>query len=383
MRYIVSCILILILQQPLLSQQQDVWIRFVDTTTELSGYKDLQGNTRITPRFTSLTVADSFYNIVGVSEEVNKKFRNYYLLKNGKKLGFDSTYIFDFAFDCESEGKILFHDRKKDRVGFLDKNGAPLIPAMYNYASSFRNGVAIALRNARRKCHEGTDTVRCEHLGWTGGELVLINEKNEVLADKITADMYHVNWYSMKVNAISGDTGISINIPGKNGLIYSFVDYEKEFMQWYKTVFLDQLSQPGFKEMIFPEVAFYGKDGMTSLGKDEFLQTYPAKVSKEKFRPLSMYDMSISEDPYFPFIFEPKKYTWFHTACGEQNRYRFPVFSVLYSYYKRNTRGNMPVSITGPSSTDFYKYYDISRQDNFHFVKTPGGYKLFCVAIEE
>jgi hypothetical protein len=121
-------------------QKEDVWVRFRDTTTELSGYKDLKGNIKLPARYGPLTRADSFYHIIAVTETINDSYKQYYLLKDGRKVGQDSVYVFDTYFDCESEGKIIFKDRKKDRVGYLDKNGMAIIPAIYNYVSPFRNG---------------------------------------------------------------------------------------------------------------------------------------------------------------------------------------------------------------------------------------------------
>src|SRR5688572_25077080 len=140
-------------------------------TSELSGYRDLKGNIKQPAKFGGFTRADSFHHIIAVTETIDRSYKSYYLLKDGRKIGQDSVFVLDFTFDCESEGKIIFKDRKKDRVGFLDKNGSAIIPAIYNYVSPFRNGIAIAHRNAKRKCLEKNgDTTRCEHLGWEGGE---------------------------------------------------------------------------------------------------------------------------------------------------------------------------------------------------------------------
>ncbi|RYG30351.1 MAG: WG repeat-containing protein, partial [Chitinophagaceae bacterium] len=180
------------------SQSQDPWVRFTDPASRLSGYKNLKGEVMIPPRFNGVPCADTFYNIIGVTEMNDKTFKNYYLLKDGRVIGEDSLYIFDYTTDCESEGKIMFSDRKNDRVGFFDKNGKVVIPAVYNYASPFHNGFSIAHLNAKRKCLDGEDMHNCEHPTWEGGETVLINEKNEVLADDVPIDLYGVDWHSVR-----------------------------------------------------------------------------------------------------------------------------------------------------------------------------------------
>ncbi len=52
-------------------QTRDIWIRFFDTTTEQSGYKDLKGNIKIPAKFEAFTRADTFYNIIAVNEKVD------------------------------------------------------------------------------------------------------------------------------------------------------------------------------------------------------------------------------------------------------------------------------------------------------------------------
>ena len=157
-------------------------------------------------------------------------------------MGQDSVYYFDFMPDCESEGKILFKDRLKDRVGFLNKDGAVIIPAMYNYASPFHNGVAIARKNAIRKCWGGGDTTDCEHLGWDGGETVLINERNEEVIGNWDQREYNLDWYSMKVNDPFVDTTIYVTVIGKKGNRYSFIDCRKEFALWFDRVVIPKVN---------------------------------------------------------------------------------------------------------------------------------------------
>src|SRR5688572_23433349 len=108
------------------AQTLDPWYRFCDST-QLCGYKHLQGNIKVPAMYSNfLSSPDTFYNIVAVSEIT----KTYYLLKNGKKVGLDSVYAFDWNYDCEQEGKIRFRENKLNRLGFLDINVQPIIPVM-------------------------------------------------------------------------------------------------------------------------------------------------------------------------------------------------------------------------------------------------------------
>jgi len=74
-----------------------------------------------------------------------KNIRSYYKLANGRVVGEDSVYSFDATDDCESDGKIRFRDRVSDKVGFFDNRGRMVVPAVYNDASRFQNGMAVVI----------------------------------------------------------------------------------------------------------------------------------------------------------------------------------------------------------------------------------------------
>lgn len=392
MRFKTLLLISFFLSQFSFGQKNDVWIRFYDSATELAGFKDLNGNIKIPAKYENFTRADSFYNIIAVAEKIDSSYKSYYLLKNGRKVGQDSVFMFDFTYDCESEGKILFRDYKKDRVGFLDKNGVAIIPAIYNIASPFRNGLAIALRNAKRKCWDGSqDTLNCEHLGWSGGETVLINDKNEILADSLTADLNNINWYSLKINTRLLDTSIYITIPGNKGNIYSFVDYEKEFTKWFHSKFLRTLNLSDhrqLKEFLFPEIMFWNdKDGWTSLKKDSYLQSYPTSITKNRFEETPTKILSIRAEDLNYMIFEDKIYKDFYNACGSHNKEKYPVFDVILTYYQQRTKKlNLSAPTEGSSEniqlSDFDKKYEIRYQESFEFIRTKNGYQLLSVSLK-
>lgn len=373
-------IITLILTQISFGQTEKVWIRFYDTTTEKSGYKDLNSNIKIPAKFEAFTRADTFYNIIAINEKVDSSYKSYYLLKDGRKVGKDSVYMFDFTVDCESEGKIIFYDRKKDRVGFFDKNGVAIIPAIYNYISPFRNGLAIAHRNAKRWCWGGEDTTNCEHLGWQGGETIFINDKNEILADSLNNNLSSIDWYSKKVNDALVDTSIYISIKGRNNVTYSFIDFEKEFTNWFYKSFLPTLNakNSSFSKVLFTEITYWSEtDGWTRLAKKDFLKSFPKALTPNRFQTSKLKQLSISQETTSPFMTESKLFIKYYDACGEHNRYRFPAFDVMLTYYKKRLE---PIS---EIELDFDRDYEIDFQEHFLFLRTDEGYKLLQVSLKK
>jgi hypothetical protein len=190
--------------------EKNNWVSFKDEKDdELIGYKDLNGEIKIEPKFTFLTSSIVFENIIPVFEKTNVKNKDdfettqYYLLKNGKKIGVDSLYVSDFALDCENEDKIRFRDPKTDKVGFFDKNGKVIIPAIYNDAREFHNGLAIVIKDAKRICWEGKEYSKenqCEHWSWIGNTQI-INNQNELILDNVDLEEFqNIDWYSLQIN---------------------------------------------------------------------------------------------------------------------------------------------------------------------------------------
>lgn len=371
------------------AQQNEPWIRFQDTATDFSGYKDLRGRVRIPPVYYNFSNADTFHNIMSV---MDSNYVSYYLLKNGRRIGYDSVYAMDALGDCECEEKILFHDRKHDRVGFFDKNGQAAIPALYNYASSFHNGIAIACRNARRKCYDRSgDTLHCEHLGWDGGELVLINATHEILADSLDhTTLWQLNWYDMHVNDPAIDTGIYVRIKGRNGNVYAFMDYRKEFERWFHQVFMPELyTGKQLKDICFREITYPSPqtESWVQVARDTFLQQFTQAYLRKKLRPDSIREITIISEELNGFIYEHPIYSRFFTACHDAFREKYPAFSVLITIYKKRAEplperrygGLAPENDLSP----FERAYEQDYQESVSFIRTEEGYKLLGVSFND
>ena len=79
----------------LFGQSNDAWNSFWNKDKTLIGYKDKNGVVKIEPKFTGFTNAGKFENIIAVAEEINDKWKSYYLTKQGRIVGIDSLHIFD------------------------------------------------------------------------------------------------------------------------------------------------------------------------------------------------------------------------------------------------------------------------------------------------
>lgn len=230
-------------------QKDENWYAFYNSDSTKIGFKDVNGKIKIEPKFENVMMStDVFKDVIAVWEyQKNYGGEQYYLNKEGKKFGKDSLYVFDFSFAKESEGKIKFRDAKTDKVGFFDKNGKVVIPAVYNDGGDFTNGIAIVIKDASKKRwepegekHEGG----CDHWSWSGGNTLAINTNNKELFEIPDYDdySYSIDYSRFKLNE-KVDPEIYTSYKATDGNTYSFYSPEKDFNKWFETVFI-----PDFKK---------------------------------------------------------------------------------------------------------------------------------------
>jgi hypothetical protein len=352
-----------------LTAQTNLWHSYYDKKTELTGYKNAQGKIKVPAKFSLITHTGIFRNIVPVSEEVSKdKFAYYYLLKNGKKVGKDSLYIWDFTTDCESEEKIRFYDKKTDKVGFFDRNGKVVIPAVYNSVQPFYNGLALTIRNGKRMCYDNKpydEANPCEHSFWNG-TTAIINTKNQILVDSLQDDaIRHLNFYSLKVGSQPLDTAIYVNLKGVDGQYYSFIDYEKEFKQWFYQTYLASLNKGNLQANTFSKVMVgigHKKTSDRPMPSALFIKRCSAlllqKMQAIKRHPGSAY---IGREDLYSLLYEDAVFRPYYTDCGMPNNQRYPVYSVIFDTYDNHTKTN--------------------NQESFIFLRTANGYKLIGMRL--
>jgi hypothetical protein len=108
---LVGLLLLTLHSEAVRAQSTEPWTQFSIHTKEgyIYGYKDANGRLRIPAKFGSFTNAQKFNNIMAVGE--SKSYRQYYLLKNGRTVGRDSVYMFDYTPDCKTKAKSDFETR--------------------------------------------------------------------------------------------------------------------------------------------------------------------------------------------------------------------------------------------------------------------------------
>lgn len=157
--------------------QQDLskpWIAFSDSTTELYGYKDLQGNIRIKPQYAAVET-DTFKTIAII---LNAK-EGWVAISKEQEILF-KPFIFDNGPDEFSNGLIRIEKDKK--VGFADETGKIIIPPIYDLALPFHGNYTAFYSGGKQICAgENIPEADCEHFEWIGGKWGIINKANDTL----------------------------------------------------------------------------------------------------------------------------------------------------------------------------------------------------------
>lgn len=344
----------IILNSSSYSQNSNAWISFPNKDTTLIGFKDKNGLIKIEPKFTGFTTARKFENIIAVTEEFNNGWKSYYLTKTGKMVGCDSLYVFDNSPDCENEGYIRFRDPKTDKMGVFDGEGKIVIPADYSVVSKVHNGIITVLKDAKRESEPGD-----EHFFWTGGKELVIDINNKVLIENFK-DNRNLNLYSLEKTKEPNKDNIRDSFIGVDGMYYSFINYEKEFVYWLKNTLLTDLSKTNLEKHSFDKITYWKEpDGWISEPKTKFINqnsTYLKLKLQELKNPKT--DYFVSTDGLNQFIFESSEYEIYFNNCNESKDWMYPTMNII---------------INPKNKADF-------KQDHFEFLRTENGYKLISIS---
>ncbi len=342
------------------------WYKFRDKKTNLLGYKNAQGQVKIQAKFGGLTDALVFRNIIAVDDEKTEK--SYYLLKNGDKIGLDSLYIWDNSFDHENENKIRFRDKKTDKVGFFNTDGKIIIPALYNDAQPFHNGLALVIHDAKRKCSNGSpynEDAPCENWYWDGVS-ALIDSNNRVVANNININQTeNIDWFSARITNSIPDTTLYTSFETPSGEFYSFLNYKKEFKTWFYKNYLRSLNYQILAAKCYKELTVEGhfkNKVRLYYSKAFFLDQYRILLL-EKMKDIKANTVKtiIFGEDINQYIYKGKKFPAFYTVDGEPDKQKHPLFNVVSTYYKKNKQ--------------------LDHQDQFFFIRTNGGYELIGIAL--
>lgn len=338
----------------LFGQSNGTWTSFWNKDTTLIGYKDENGVVKIEPKFTGFTSAGKFENIIAVAEEINGSWKNYYLTKQGKIIGRDSLYIFDNTPDCESEGFIRFRDKKNDKVGIFNKSGDIVIPAEYNDLTRVRNGMIIALKGAEKKYWDGE-----EHYRWIGGRELLIDTNNNVLINNFKLSN-NLNFFSLAKAASPNSDTIRKSFLAVDGSHYSFVDFEKEFIQWLKNDLYIKLTPEKLINASYGTITWKSPGGWTKTSREKFITDNFSILKNSLFEILQpSCEYFISKGGLNPFMFNGVEFEKYFNNCGEANESIYPTMTIIITHKNKK---------------------DLS-QNHYEFLRTDDGYKLICVTI--
>ncbi|MCE4565156.1 WG repeat-containing protein [Maribellus sp. CM-23] len=338
----------------ILGQSNVTWTSFWNKDTTLIGYKDENGVVKIEPKFTGFTSAGKFENIIAVVEKSNDRWKSYYLTKQGKIIGRDSLHIFDNTPDCESEGFIRFRDKKNDKAGMFNKNGDIVIPAEYNDLTRVRNGMIIALKGAEKKYWDGE-----EHYSWIGGQELLIDTNNNVLIDDFKLNN-NLNFFSLEKTETPNSDIIRKSFLAVDESYYSFVDFEKEFVQWLKKDLYNNLTPEKLINASLDTITWESAEGWDKTSREKFITDNFSILKNGLFEILQPNcEYFISKDGLNPFMFDGVEFDKYFNNCGEAKEWIYPTMTIIISHKNKK---------------DF-------SQNHYEFLRTDNGYKLISVAI--
>ncbi len=264
-------------------------------------------------------------------------------------------YVSDHIRDCDSEGFIRVVHPATGKVGMLDADDQLAIPTEYSDLTPVRNGLIYALKGASK-----VYTADGEHFHWEGGEVLLINTRNQVLARNV--DPYpELNLFSLEISDLPSTDPLRYNIEAVDGRFYSFVDFDREFRNWLHTGLLSNLSKESFLQMVHPKVSYWSEeDGWVFENQLSFVEKsfdYIQGRLKGLEDPSNRF--TVFTESLNPEIFSADEYTNYFNDCGEFKTWLYPVKVV---HIRHDPDNDM-------------------RQDQYDFLRTPEGYKLIGVSM--
>lgn len=212
---------------------KNIWLRFEDTIQQLYGFKDLQGNIKVTPQYWDCPT-DTFRTIafVGIEKEgwvcINKKLNKLF-----------HPYIWDNGIDYWQSGLIRIKENNK--IGFADTTGKIVIPPIYDFATPFDKDFSAFLSGGKYSCleKEVPDSM-CEHMGWVGGLWGIINKHNDTIVSPTINDSI-LMLSDLNISSLTDNKPNSAYLPlaGK-GKTYYIEDIRKSFQNFFEN-FLKQV----------------------------------------------------------------------------------------------------------------------------------------------
>lgn len=330
--------------------QKDVWHSFVDDSSGFVGFKNNQGHIMVTPQFSNVGTVLKFENIISVLEEKDGDYYGYYVLKNGQKIGVDSVYVENIHYECEHDGFIRFQDSYTQLVGFFNRQGKVVVPALYNKATPFANGFSFALKDASEKYAEAIDYTEGQYM-WENGKNILIDTNNNVVIENISCD-FNLDLYSLTVsNSYSTDSTV-MSFKGTDGKYYCFVSIKQHFAKWF-------LSNRHIivEECLLDKITYrenYSEWQTCSF--DELPANYKEKLA-QLFLSINFNSSMVFLADDFPFHVEDAFFQKFLNNCYQFDYQKYPIVALSFS---ENDESDAPT---------------------LYFIKQNKTYSLFCFSF--
>lgn len=138
-------------------------------SVQLCGYLNQQGDTLISKYEFQILFSETFLNFAFVYD-AQKFGKEIVAINRDKKVVFEA-FMYDNGPDYLSEG--LFRIKQNGKIGFANEKGEIIIPAIYECAYPFEEGIA----KVSMRCETVTDGF--EHFGWESKEWFFINQKGQ------------------------------------------------------------------------------------------------------------------------------------------------------------------------------------------------------------
>ncbi|MEO6682415.1 MAG: hypothetical protein ABIN48_06275, partial [Ginsengibacter sp.] len=182
----------------------------------------------------------------------------------------------------------------------------------------------------------------CEHWNWQGQNL-LINDRNEVLLDSFELSQFaNINFYSLHINQKNTNPDF-IEFKSKDGTIYSFMDFKKEFTRWFNNDFLKNISSANLANYFFEEITISKESPLNTSQMDnpkyadyawvvdkgtdvlknnkEKIETILSKVNQKNL----IISISAGQNP---ILLDYEKYKEYFSDCGDFLHNKHPYFEV-------------------------------------------------------
>lgn len=334
------------------AQNKDSRIAFYNSDSTQIGFKDQDGNITIPATLSPITPARRLEHILTIAKPKNNEQQVFFRTIAGEKIKTLSPYIYDNAFDCESEGFIRF--KKKGKTGMLNRRGEIVIPAEYSDLSRVQNGLVFALKNAKEE-----STTNGEYRSWIGGEAMLLDTNNRVLVQDFHPPQT-INYYSMQVSPSRGKDSSLIYFEGTNGQYYAFTTDDKEFKTWWKSTFLSELTPAHFAAMAYDTISHWEEGrGWVRTAKSAYIAQHYLAL-KQQFLAAKKHSSSVGifPDELLLSLCDQKDILKYFNNCNDFQSWKNPLMDVRLT----NINGG---------------------QNHFEFLKTTQGYRLIAVSMKE